>query len=314
VEGLITRAYEEADAAAVAELWNLTTEHAGGHPGASAAEFAEQLAAMVRDFGSDTRLVFDAGGDLVAWATVATPPEGGTHVDCGGGVHPKWRRRGTGRDLVRWQLSRAAAIHQSVAPEREWDAQFDIMAGDADAVRLFERFGLTPVRYWFDMVAPAGPVAAAAPDGLRIEVYDAGLEREVHAVHAGVFAGHWGYQYREFDVWAPMTIRSAQFRPDLSVLALDGDEIVGYVLSYADADPERIYIGQVGVHSRWRRRGVAGGLLSRVLGTIGEAGFRRAGLAVDADSPVGAVGVYERVGFTVESRAVTYSTRLSAAQ
>jgi hypothetical protein len=30
-------------------------------------------------------------------------------------------------------------------------------------------------------------------------------------------------------------------------------------------------------------------------------------LGVDADSPTGAVGVYERVGFQVEHRAVTYA-------
>jgi ribosomal protein S18 acetylase RimI-like enzyme len=311
VEGTITRRYEPADAAAVAELVNLVTRHAGGHPGAAVEELAAYLATTVRDLGADTRLVLNADGELVAAAAVISPPDGGTLVDLFGGVHPRWRGRGLGRELVRWQLSRAAEIHRAVAPDRAWDVQLDVVTGDEDAVRLLERFGLTPARYWFEMVAPAGPVAALVPDGLRVEPYTAARERDLHAVHMGVFAGHWGFQHRPFDRWAPMTVRSELFRPDLSVLAFDGDQIVGYVLSYGDADPDRIYIGQVGVESRWRRRGVAGGLLAWVLRAAGEAGKRRAGLAVDAGSPVGAVGVYERVGFTVESRAVTYSAPLA---
>jgi mycothiol synthase len=314
VEGLTTRPYEEPDAAAVAELANLVTRHAGGHPCASADGVSSYLANTVRDVGSDTRLVFADDGELVAQASVTTPPGGGGRVDLAGGVHPKWRGRGIGRDLLSWQLGRAAEIHRSVAPERAWDVELDIVAGDAEAARLCERFGLAPARYWFDMVAAAGAVEAALPKGLRVEPYDAARERDLHAVHMAVFSGHWGFQHREFDRWAPMTVHSAIFRPDLSVLAYDTDAIVGYVLSYADPDPERIYIGQVGVHPSWRRRGVAGGLLAWVLRAAGAAGFRRAGLSVDADSPVGAVGVYERVGFTIESRAVTYATQLSAAE
>jgi mycothiol synthase len=311
VEGLITRAYEPADAAAVAELVNLILRHGGGHPGESAEDMASYLATLVRDHGADSRLVFTADGELAAAATVATPPDGGTHVYLGGGVHPKWRGRGIGRELLRWQLARAAEIHKSVAPDLSWDVHLDVVVGDEDAVRLFRRFGLAPVRYWFDMVAPTAAVTVPLPDGLRVETYAPERERGVHAVHMEVFATHWGFQHREFPHWAPIAVRSESFRPELSVLAFDGDEIVGYVLSYQDPDPDRIYIGQVGVQSRWRRQGVAGGLLAWVLRAAGEAGKLRAGLAVDADSPVGAVGVYERVGFTVESRAVTYAAPLA---
>jgi ribosomal protein S18 acetylase RimI-like enzyme len=48
-------------------------------------------------------------------------------------------------------------------------------------------------------------------------------------------------------------------------------------------------------------------LLAKVLAAAAQAGKSTAALGVDADSPTGAVGVYERVGFTVEQRAVTYS-------
>jgi mycothiol synthase len=51
-----------------------------------------------------------------------------------------------------------------------------------------------------------------------------------------------------------------------------------------------------------------------VLRVAGAAGNAKVLLGVDADSPTGAVGVYERVGFQVENRAVTYAvTELAAA-
>ncbi|HEY8474070.1 MAG TPA: GNAT family N-acetyltransferase [Natronosporangium sp.] len=310
MDGLLTRPYQPGDAEAIVQLAREAAGHAGGHFGKSAADLAAYLAGHLANPETDSRLVVTADGDLAAMGFVGTPPPGGSHVDLLGGVHPAWRGRGIGRELLAWQLARAGELHRAVAPNREWEAELSINTGDQPAVRLFERFGLAPVRYWFDMVAPTGPVDAAVPAELRVEPYDARYDRDLHAVHVGVFAEHWGYQPRPFDLWAPMTIRSASFRPDLSVLAFDGDEIVGYVLAYTENDPDRIYIGQVGVVQRWRRRGVAGGLLARALATAGKAGFGRAGLVVDAASPVGAVGVYERVGFTVESRTVTYRTKL----
>jgi ribosomal protein S18 acetylase RimI-like enzyme len=171
---------------------------------------------------------------------------------------------------------------------------------------------LEPARYWFDMVAPAvGVPAIAVPDGLKVVIYTDDAERDLYEAHMEAFADHWGYQRRTFDQWSLLAIRSSTFRPDLSRLAFDGDELAGYVLSYDDADPARLYIGQVGVRRPWRRRGLAGALLAEVLTAAGDAGRTSAGLGVDADSPTGAVGVYERVGFAVESRAVTYRTMLS---
>jgi ribosomal protein S18 acetylase RimI-like enzyme len=125
------------------------------------------------------------------------------------------------------------------------------------------------------------------------------------------FADHWGSQRRDYSDWVTLTVGSEGFLPDLSVVAFDGDEIAGYVLSYRDADPERVYIGQVGVRRPWRRRGVAAALLAQVLRDAAAAGFATASLGVDADSPTGAVAVYERVGFTVENRAVTYAAPLT---
>lgn len=306
---LSTRRYQTSDASALADLWNVIARHAGGHAGFSSEDVRSMLAGMMRDAETDSRVVFVPDGTLVAAAVTPTPPAGGFRVDLMGGVHPAWRGQGIGRELLGWQLSRAAEIRRAEAPDARWEAHAGTLLGDESAVRLFRRFGLTPARYWFDMVAPTAQAPALPlPDDLRVTTYSIEHEKALHAAHSEAFADHWGYQRRDLEQWATMTVRAETFLPDLSLLAFAGDELAGYVLSHTDADPGRVYIGHVGVRRPWRRRGLAAGMLARVLRAATGSGRGTASLGVDADSPTGAVGVYERVGFTVEARAVTYVT------
>jgi ribosomal protein S18 acetylase RimI-like enzyme len=56
----------------------------------------------------------------------------------------------------------------------------------------------------------------------------------------------------------------------------------------------------------WRGRGVASALIAHVVEKYRAAGLTHAGLYVDSANPTGAVSVYERLGFTVVRRSVTY--------
>jgi ribosomal protein S18 acetylase RimI-like enzyme len=103
-----------------------------------------------------------------------------------------------------------------------------------------------------------------------------------------------------------ITTRSQGFRAQLSRVAFDGDAIAGYVLGYADNSPDRVYIGQVGTRRPWRRQGLAGALMGEVMAAAHADGLKFAGLGVDAANPTGAVGVYERIGFRVESRFIAF--------
>jgi len=151
--GLMTRGYLDGDAPAVAALLNRIKVHAGGHPYLIADELQSRVSTMVRDHAEDARVLF-VDGELVAFGGVPTPPSGGFKVDLMGGVDPRWRGRSIGRDLLDWQLRRAAEIHAAVAPERDWEIHIGTADGDADAKRLYRRFGLAPVRYWFQMATP----------------------------------------------------------------------------------------------------------------------------------------------------------------
>lgn len=89
--------------------------------------------------------------------------------------------------------------------------------GDEAAIRLYRRFGLTPLRYWFEMVASTAEVPAVAlPDGLRVVPYSAEYEQGLYAAHMEAFADNWGHQHRDLPGWAALTVRAKGFLPELS--------------------------------------------------------------------------------------------------
>jgi mycothiol synthase len=61
-----------------------------------------------------------------------------------------------------------------------------------------------------------------------------------------------------------------------------------------------------------RNEAFSSALLLRALTDARAAGFTSASLVVDADSLTGALGLYERVGFTVDHTSVTQSKPLLA--
>ena len=115
-------------------------------------------------------------------------------------------------------------------------------------------------------------------------------------------------------MWRQWVTGSHTFRPAVTFVATpdDGDEIVGYVIThefeaYLDATGKReAYVAKVGVVPGHRGRGLAGALLGHVLRACAEAGYDEAALDVDTENPTGALGIYRRCGFEVESRWTSY--------
>jgi mycothiol synthase len=308
---LTTRSYIEGDAAPLADLLNIIEVATGGEPGFTEGEMRAVMSAMVRDPALDTRLVCTPDGTLVAAAVAGTPPPGGQRADGFGGVHPQWRGRGIGRELLAWQFDRIAELHAEIDPGIDWQIETGASDTDETAIRLFERVGMQPVRYFFEMKAPlTDPPDVPAPAGLRIVEYTPDLRETLYTAHMEAFADHWGFQQRPIEKWEKYTVSSEDFRADLTRVAFDGDQIAAYVLSY-DAPDGRHYVGQVGTRRAWRRRGIASALLASAMAAAAKSGRNASTLGVDADSPTGAVGVYERLGYTVQTRYIAYHKLLS---
>jgi ribosomal protein S18 acetylase RimI-like enzyme len=124
----------------------------------------------------------------------------------------------------------------------------------------------------------------------------------VYEAHQDAFAGHWGFARRGLDEWAVLSVRSGQFRPDLSVVARDGADVAGHVLAYDMVEDDSVLVRTVAVRRSWRRRGLASALLVRTMSAAAAAGKRTAVLDVDTGNVNDAAGIYERVGFDVVAR------------
>lgn len=308
---LLRRPYQAADAPALANLMNAIELHGGGRAGHTADALHRLITTLVRTPESDSTMLFEPGGRLVAAGFTTTPPPEGSLLYLTGGVHPEWRGRGIGRDLVGRHLARARDIHRTTANGATWQLMAHNQCGNADAARLLERFGLQPVRYWFDMAAPVRPEPPLPPPPtVELVPYAPAHEDAVYRTHQETFTETWGFQRRDQSSWRTLTVAAKTFRPELSFVAL-APGIAGFVLTYDNADEDRVYVGLVGVTPAWRRRGVASALLTQVLHSAAQAGHTTVELHVDAASPTGAVSVYEKIGFTTESNVVTHALTLA---
>ena len=232
-------------------------------------------------------------------------------------VDPAWRGRGIGRALltenerVARDLAGAQRASAPVLGSWSWETQPRDRA-------LLEAAGFRPARWFFDMVRPTldDVVEAALPEGLDIRPIDRSLARAVWDADIEAFADHWGgFDHSEANLerWlnAPTTDLS------LWVVAFDGDEIAGGVINSIDPDQNAVlgvrrgWLNSVFTRRAWRRRGLATALVARSLARLRDRDMTSAALGVDADNANGALGLYERLGFAVDQRAIAWRKELA---
>jgi hypothetical protein len=130
--------------------------------------------------------------------------------------------------------------------------------------------------------------------GIRIVPYQPAHAEAVRRAHNDAFADHWSSEPVSPEDWERDFVGDPHFRADLSFVALAGDHVAGYSLDYcSEAD-----WAAGDVRDAWI------GLLLRGMTAFRAAGMDAASLGVDTENPTGAVGLYERVGFTVNRRFV----------
>jgi len=289
-------------------------------------DFAEQLQDPLLDVEAGTRAVWD-GDELIAvgllWCGSTGDPWHRMFFD--GTVHPAYRRRGIGRDLMLWALRTAPRLSEVRHPGRPLQLHVEASELNAGKAVLFERAGFTPRRWFFAMgrdLADAVP-EVTIHEGLRITGFDFAYDLEALDVRNEAFADHWGSTAVSEETWRRGHTGARSFRPDLSFLALaDATErtarpqVVAILLAHHyEADTavtgrREAWISTIGTRRAWRRRGVATALIGAALGEAKRQGFARAALGVDADSPTGALSVYHTTGFLVEQRHRRYVREL----
>jgi mycothiol synthase len=317
VDRLTWRPVTAADAPALARLHAAAEEidRTGEHYGED--DLAEELAEPTLDLLRDTRAAVAPGGELLAWGSVRVPAEvrDVDRVWLSGVVHPGVRRRGIGRRLLDWQERRGGELHRT----RHLGTPGELLVGVYDTAAsqqaLVESAGFTAARWFSDMERDLRtdlPPVPAVPSGLRLVPYHPAYDEGVRLAHREAFADHWGSTPPDPERWRHWYTGSQSFRPDVSLLVLDGDEVAAYLLTYffaADARATGVreaWVGQLGTRGAWRRRGLASLLLVAALHRYRDAGYQRAGLDVDSENASGALGLYQRLGFVVDHRSVTW--------
>ncbi len=271
---------------------------------------AEELTDPERDLDRDTLIVFD--GDLPVATQVLYVL--GERLHAAAEVRPSHRGRGLGTALLDVALAEGR--------RRGLRTELQVPEGKADAVALAEAAGMTPRRWWSEMRCDlAAPVAPASlPAGLELHPLGPGFDAArwdapLRAAHNAAFADHFGSSEVSAQSWAHNRTGSRHFRPGCSAAATTAGDgaVAGYVLAYEyESDTEvtgvrDLYVATVGTVRGWRGKGVAGALLARVLAVAAAEGYQRSSLTVDTQNPTGALGVYDRAGYTLHRRDVTYA-------
>lgn len=267
-------------------------------------------------FAADRDLVVaEADGRPVAygWTQWVDTTDGVREYVTRGHVHGAWRRRGIGTAILRWNeahLRDVAASHDTDRPRVFGAGTNERRAG---AVALLERNGYTPVRWFFEMLRPTldDIVVPPLPSGLVLRVPGPDEMRKVYDADLEAFADHWG-GFDSTEAAYQRWLRDPDYDPALFVVAWDGDEVAGAVWNVimehdnAAFGWKRGLLDSVHVRRPWRGRGLASSLVGHSLALLRDRGMTSAALGVDADNPLGALGLYRKAGFEVDMRSMGF--------
>ncbi|MEL7974737.1 GNAT family N-acetyltransferase [Isoptericola sp. F-RaC21] len=322
------------DAPALLDLRNTVAEADHEPYRESMEELLEILDAPWRRLDTDSIVGVDAEGALRAYGYVETMPGDTSRVRAflWGAVHPDRRGEGIGRELFAWQEARARQL--LAASGKEVPARLAGFLEDeapTAKVRLYERAGFAPLRFYADLERDlrdleAHPLPAVEPDdGLLLLPLRAELDESARLAHNDAFRDHWGSEPQTPEQW-----RSGRstYAPEWSFVVVDPAPDVDALLADPHTDAETAaalrageplvvgyhvaarytadfavrgypfgYTEILGVRRAYRGRKVAVALLAAGMRAFADDGMAAAALDVDTQNPSGAHGLYASLGY-----------------
>jgi mycothiol synthase len=220
-------------------------------------------------------------------------------------IEPSVRRAGVGAAMLAWQEARIRDIAADQETDRPRYYEAFVYDGDAGGLALLASAGYAVVRRGAEMVRPslADVPTVAMPTGLTLRPASAGDARAVWDADTEIFRDHWGFVDDSAEGFAAF-VGSPKFDPSMWVVAWDGAEIAGLVLtSIPDCDG---YMDSVGVSRPWRRRGLGRALVAESLRLLAARGATSVGLGVDLQNQNEAARLYESVGFEIRTTSTEF--------
>lgn len=265
---------------------------------------------------TDSLLAFARDGSVAGMARIFVnpKPKGECPAFLWGEVHPEHRGRGLGEFLLSWMEARATERVQAAPAGMKRLLRASFPEDLADRIALFERHGFAPARYFFRMRRDLGqPIPdQPLPEGLVLRTFAPELSAATLDAFNASFRDHWGFQPASEEDWRVFFVERSSFRPDLTLLAMDGDRVAAFSINRVSPEENERnsilegWIGQLGTRREWRKRGVASALLCESMRRFRTEGLDFATLGVDTENLTGALSLYEGLGFVADKRTVTF--------
>ncbi len=221
-------------------------------------------------------------------------------------VSPEFRGRGIGKalyDTVVAALAELEPIAYLCFTNEEWleSRRFAARRGFVDGMRMQES------RFNFQAFDPGGfeaDLEHAKTQGIVIRSWaeiEGGeeREREFYALTQQLLMDMPSVDPHDppaFELWRKRMLQSPRFLPELNLVALDGEDLIGLSNFWRSQVPGQVGTGLTGVLTSHRRRGIATALKVRALSAARAAGFRST-ITWNAAENAGMLGINTRLGF-----------------
>jgi mycothiol synthase len=266
---------------------------------------AEALAEELEEPGVDPELdTFGVwtGGTLAGFGQLRVSSglfEGHARAEVIGGVHPDYRGRGFGVQIMDRLEARALELASQRHPGKPVLLRASGGIEGASVRPLLEHRGYQIVRYYHELTRPLPGVLPASPE-LPVQRYSAELAEAARLAHNDAFSTHWGSIPMDPDQWGSRVASAGTFRPDSSFVSLDSEGTVQAYVLVSQWVPGEAWIDLVGTRPRARGAGLARACLAASLRALADQGYAKACLAVDSQNADGAGRLYASLGFELD--------------